>query len=340
MIVNKDEIVGEGWHQKAGGPHAEIHALKQAGDRALGATAYVTLEPCSHHGRTPPCSEALIKAGVSRVVIAMQDPNPLVAGKGMKQLIAAGIQVESGVLQQQAEMLNPGFIKRMSKGLPYVRVKLAMSLDGRTAMSSGESKWITGEQARHDVQRLRARSSAILTGSGTVLADDPSMNVRLSASDLGISDEPDQPLRVVIDNHLSCPQDAKLFCLRGESLVFTASADSLWQKDHVEIIRLTAHRDRIDLTEAMQYLAGREINEVHVEAGSRLCGALLAAELVDEIIIYMAPHIMGDGAKGLFHLPELSEMSQRVDLEIKDIRPIGKDWRITVTPVNTLNKED
>jgi len=338
VVVKNNEIVGEGWHEKAGEPHAEIHALKQAGDKVEGATVYVTLEPCSHHGRTPPCAEALIKAGVSRVVAAMQDPNPQVAGKGLQLLKEAGIEVESGVLEQQAKALNPGFIKRMSKGLPYVRVKLAMSLDGRTAMASGESKWITGEQARHDVQRLRARSSAILTGSGTVLADDPSMNLRLSASELGIEREPEQPLRVVVDNHLSCPQDAKLFGLAGDSLVLTASDSHYWQKEGVEIVQLEAYNQRIDLTEAMQYLASREINEVHVEAGSKLCGALLSAGLVDEMVIYMAAHIMGDGAKGLLHLPELSEMKQRIDLEIKDIRPIGKDWRISVIPKSVIPK--
>jgi len=332
VIVNNGQIVGEGWHRQAGEPHAEIHALKQAGDKAKAAVVYVTLEPCSHHGRTPPCAEALIKAGVAKVVVAMQDPNPLVAGKGLKLLKDAGIEVECGLLEQQANELNPGFIKRMSKGLPYVRVKLAMSLDGRTAMASGESKWITGEQARQDVQRLRARSSAILTGSGTVLADDPSMNLRLSAADLGIECEPQQPLRVIVDNNLSCPQDAKIFSLPGETLVLTASATHHWQKDRVEIMQLEAHNRRIDLKEAMQYLASREINEVHVEVGSQLCGALLSAGVVDEMIIYMAPHIMGDGAKGLLHLPELKAMKQRIDLEIRDIRPIGKDWRITVVP--------
>lgn len=334
VIVNDNQIVGEGWHQQAGEAHAEVHALKQAADKAKGGVAYITLEPCNHHGRTPPCAEALIEAGIAKVIVAMQDPNPLVAGKGLSKLKDAGIEVESGLLEQQANELNSGFIKRMSKGLPYVRVKLAMSLDGRTAMASGESKWITGEQARHDVQKLRARSSAILTGSGTVLADDPSMNLRLSAAELGIECEPRQPLRVIVDNHLSCPQDAKILTLPGETLVLTATGSGHWQKDRVEIVQLEAHQSRIDLKEAMQYLASREINEVHVEAGSILCGALLGAGVVDEMIIYMAPHIMGDGAKGLLHLPELKQMKQRIDLEIKDIRPIGKDWRITVAPVS------
>ena len=340
VIVNKGEIVGEGWHQKAGEAHAEIHALNSAGVLAKDATAYVTLEPCSHHGRTPPCAEALIKAGVMRVVVAMQDPNPLVAGKGLQMLRDAGISVDCNVLEAQAKELNPGFIKRMSKGLPYVRVKLAMSLDGRTAMASGESKWITGAPARLDVQRLRARSSAILTGSGTVLADDPSMNLRLSAADLGIEYEPEQPMRVVVDNHLSCPQNAKLFSLAGSTLVLTAMDAEHWPVNdsaQVERVQIEAHNQRIDLSEAMRFLATREINEVHVEAGSRLCGALLSAGLVDEMIIYMAPHIMGDAAKGLFHLPELSEMKQKLSLEIKDIRAVGKDWRITVVPAALNN---
>jgi len=333
VLVKDDQIVGEGWHLRAGEPHAEINALKQAGENARGATAYVSLEPCSHHGRTPPCADALVNAGVSRVVAAMQDPNPQVSGSGLKRLADAGIETESGLLEQQAKAINPGFIKRMSKGLPYVRAKLAMSLDGRTAMASGESMWITGDAARQDVQKLRARSSAILTGSGTVLADDPSLNVRLTADELGISGEVRQPLRVVVDNHLSSSQDAKMFGLAGKNLVITAAPSSEhWQKDSVEILQLAEQNSRIDLHELMLNLAEREINEVHVEAGSVLCGALLEAGLIDEIIIYMAPHIMGDAAKGLFHLPGLKEMKQRIDLEIKDIRPIGRDWRITVVP--------
>jgi diaminohydroxyphosphoribosylaminopyrimidine deaminase / 5-amino-6-(5-phosphoribosylamino)uracil reductase len=333
VIVKNEQIVGEGWHERAGEPHAEINAIKMAGENAAGATAFVTLEPCSHQGRTPPCADALIKADVARVVAAMQDPNPQVSGSGLKRIADAGIATESGLLEEQAKALNPGFIKRMSKGLPYVRAKLAMSLDGRTAMASGESMWITGDAARHDVQKLRARSSAILTGSGTMLADDPSLNVRLNADELNITGEVRQPLRVVVDNHLSSVQDAKMFGLHGKSLIFTAaSARSHWQKDSVEIVQLAEQPHRVDLHEVMKNLAKREINEVHVEAGSVLCGALLEAGLIDEIIIYMAPHIMGDDAKGLFHLPGLTEMKQRIDLEIKDIRPIGKDWRITVSP--------
>ncbi len=327
VIVINNEIIGEGYHQQAGGPHAEIHALNQAGDKARGATAYVSLEPCSHQGKTPPCADALIDAGISRVVCAMQDPNPLVAGKGLQKLQQAGISTTSGIMQAEAEALNPGFIKRMQTGLPYVRVKLAMSLDGRTAMASGESKWITGEPARADVQKLRARSSVVLTGSGTVLADDPSMNVRISAQELGSELEPHQPLRAIIDSQLKVSTESKIFKQLGETLVFSTQ-----QASHV--ITLAEKQGKLDLLAVLKYLATEhQANEVHVEAGAELCGALLAQQLVDEIVLYMAPHIMGDSAKGLFHLPELQSMNSRIDLEIKEIRPIGKDWRLLVQPV-------
>ncbi len=336
VLVKNGDIIAEGWHEKAGQPHAEINALAAAGDTARGSTAYVTLEPCSHHGRTPPCAESLIAAGVARVVVAMEDPNPQVSGQGLEKLRQAGIDVEYGVLEQQARELNPGFIKRMASGLPWVRVKLAMSLDGRTAMASGESQWITGPEARLDVQKLRARSSAILTGSGTVLADDPSLNLRLSAEQLGIELEPSQPMRVVIDSQMKTPTDAKMFGLPGQVVILTCSEDTLsYDNDKADVVKLTADNSgRVDLAAAMQWLASQEINEVHVEAGSVLCGALLAQQLVDELIIYMAPHIMGNQAKGLFDLPFIHEMSQRLDIQIKDIRPVGKDWRITAVPTN------
>jgi len=331
VIVLDEKIVGEGYHQQAGGPHAEIYALKQAGKKAQDATAYVSLEPCSHTGKTPPCADALINAGVSRVVCAMQDPNPLVAGEGLKKLQLAGIETQAGLLQTEAEVLNPGFIKRMKIGLPFVRVKLAMSLDGRTAMASGESKWITGEQARADVQKYRARSSVVLTGSGTVLADNPSMNVRVSSEELGVlSDmrpvDVHQPIRAIIDSQLKVSSSSKIFEGIGQVLVFSTK-----KAEHV--VTVPEQSGKVDLTACLKILAAEhQANEVHVEAGSELCGALLAQQLVDEIIIYMAPHIMGDSAKGLFHLPGLHEMSARLDLEIKEIRPIGKDWRITVIP--------
>lgn len=332
VIVKNNQVIGEGWHQKAGEPHAEVFALREAGEQAKGATAYVTLEPCSHQGKTPPCADALINAGVVNVVVAMQDPNPLVAGKGLQKLIDAGIAVESGLMEAESRLLNPGFIKRMSQGLPYVRVKLAMSLDGRTAMASGESVWITGEAARADVQKLRARSSAILTGSGTLLMDDPSLNVRLTASDIGGDIEPHQPLRVIFDSQLKTPLDAKTLDLAGDVTILSCCNDNNYPQNNVNVVKLPADGEHVNLQAALKYLAQQQINEVHVEAGSVLCGALLAAQLVDELVIYMAPHLMGDSGKGLFHLPGLDAMSQRVALEIADIRPIAKDWRITATP--------
>ena len=333
VIVLDDEIVGEGFHLQAGGPHAEVLALQHAASKAKNATAYVSLEPCSHQGKTPPCANALIDAGISRVVCAMQDPNPLVAGQGIKKLQDAGISVDCGVLQAEAEALNPGFIKRMKTGVPFVRVKLAMSLDGRTAMSSGESKWITGEAARNDVQRLRARSSVVLTGSGTVLADDPSMNMRISAEELGSSIEPHQPLRAIIDSQLKTSIESKIFKQQGECVVFTTVDESIAKAfSAARVVTLPANKGKVDLEKMLMYLAEQQVNEVHVEAGSELCGALLENQLVDEIVIYMAPHIMGDSAKGLFHLPKLEAMSQRINLDIKEIRQIGKDWRITVLP--------
>ena len=332
VITLNDEIVGEGYHLQAGQAHAEINALQQAGLKAKNATAYVSLEPCSHHGKTPPCSDALIAAGVSRVVCAMRDPNPLVAGQGIKKLEAAGIKVETGVLKAEAEALNPGFIKRMIQGLPFVRVKLAMSLDGRTAMASGESKWITGESARADVQRLRARSSVVLTGSGTVLADNPSMNVRASAKELHCAVEPVQPLRAIIDSELKVSPTSNIFKLNGESVVFTATVDNANDFTTSQLVNLPAKNGKVDLIKVLQWLAEQQANEVHVEAGCELCGALLQLHLVDEIVIYMAPHIMGDSAKGLFHLPGIEEMSQRINLNIKEFRQIGKDWRLTLLP--------
>lgn len=327
VLVQGGEIVGEGWHEFAGGPHAEVNALRMAGERAYGATAYVTLEPCCHHGRTPPCSDALIAAGVSRVVVAMEDPNPQVAGKGLEQLRHAGIEVASGVLTAQAEALNPGFVMRMREGRPFIRSKLAMSLDGRTAMASGESKWITGPAAREDVQRLRARSSAIITGIGTVLADDPQLNVRLE----GVSH---QPLRVVLDPHLSTPASAQIVKTPGKTLIVTASDDKgprqVLEAAGAEVVVLAERADdTIDLAALMALLAEREINEALLETGAILSGAMLHAGLIDELIVYMAPILMGDGARGLFHTPGLEAMADVVPLAISDIRAVGEDWRIT-----------
>jgi len=331
VLVRDNEVVGEGWHMRAGGAHAEVNALSQAGEKARGATAYVSLEPCSHYGRTSPCSEALIKAGVKRVVAAMQDPNPLVAGKGMAQLHEAGIEVSDGLMRVQAEALNSGYIKRMRTGIPWVHCKLAMSLDGRTAMASGESKWITGTAARQQVHRLRARCSAIITGIGTVLADDPSLNVRLD------EEAPDggwiQPVRVVLDPELKIPVNARLLQQDGRTIIVTANPDDQrikpLQDCGAEVLHLPLAEGRIDLAALIAYLGQEQMNEVLLETGATLSGAMLQAGLIDELKIYMAPHLMGGLARGLFDLPGLDKMDQRIDLHISDIRAVGADWCIT-----------
>lgn len=335
VLVKHGQIVGEGWHQRAGTAHAEIHALNAAAEQARGATCYVTLEPCCHQGRTPPCSQALIKAGVSKVIAAMPDPNPQVAGRGLQQLREAGIEVLSGVMQAQAEALNPGFIKRMRDGRPYVRGKMAMSLDGRTAMASGESQWITSADARRDVQALRARSSAIVTGIGTVLADDPSMTVRSAElpSHLPQPETLRQPLRVVVDANLTMPLNAKMLSLPGETLIFTATDDPERQEDlcaaGARVVYLPNREACVDFTQMYRQLAELEINEVHLEAGANLAGAMLQAQLIDELIIYMSPTLMGSHARGLFHLPHLAQLAERIHLDIQDIRAVGNDWRIS-----------
>jgi len=334
VLVRDGEVVGEGWHRRAGGPHAEVVALKQAAERAKGASCYVTLEPCSHHGRTPPCADALIKAGVREVIAAMPDPNPAVSGSGLERLREAGISVRSGLLEQQARALNPGFIRRMSEGRPLLRLKLAMSLDGRTAMASGESQWITGAGARRDVQRLRARSSAIVTGIGTVLADDPSMTVRSEQLGGYPDGELRQPLRVVVDPHLSTPLQAKILQRPGgDTLIATATDDGehaeTLKQAGADVVVLPGSLDTVDLAALMTELGRREVNEVLVETGAVLSGAMLRAGLVDELIIYMAPLLMGDAARGLFHLPGLDTMADRLQLSIDDMRAVGDDWRIS-----------
>ena len=328
VLVRDGQVVGEGWHEYAGGPHAEVNALKAAGQAAAGATAYVTLEPCSHHGRTPPCADALIQAGVARVVAAMKDPNPRVAGEGLARLREAGITVVTGLLEDEAEGLNPGFVKRMRTGVPYLRCKLAASLDGRTAMASGESKWITSDPARRDVHRLRARSSAIMTGIGTVLADDPSLNVRLEGGETGR-----HPLRVILDPRLSTPDTAGMLGLPGETLIATASDDEepreRLEAAGAEVVRLAGGPDAIDLPALMRLLGEREMNEVLLETGATLSGAALRAGIIDELVIYVAPLLMGDAARGLFHLPGLDTLAQRIELDIRDVRAVGRDWRVT-----------
>jgi len=333
VIVQGTERIGEGWHIRAGEGHAEVNALRDAGENIQAATVYVTLEPCSHFGRTSPCSQALIDAGVARVVVAMLDPNPLVAGKGVQQLKDAGIQVESGLLEQQAEALNPGYLKRMRTGQPWVRCKLAMSLDGRTAMASGESQWITSAAAREDVHRLRARSSAILTGSGTVTSDNPSMTARGDEA----AQRSEQPLRVIVDSELKVSPQSAIFREQGTVRIFTLAdcAPNRQKALHdvgAEVVMLPARDSRVDLTAVMHDLAESQVNEVMVEAGAGLAGALLQAKLLDEIIIYMAPILMGDTARGLFQLPGLKSMAQRVPLHIDDVRQVGVDWRFTIRP--------
>ena len=332
LVVNRDQVVGSGWHRRAGEPHAEIHALREAGERARGADVYVTLEPCSHQGRTPPCADALVAAGVRRVVVAMKDPNPLVAGQGLERLRAAGVKVETGLLENQAQALNPGFVRRMGSGLPWLRLKLAASVDGRTAMASGESRWITGAAARQDVQRLRARSSAIVTGIGTVLMDDPAMNVRLNASQLHNVEPVRQPLRVVLDSGLRMSPQARMLGLPGDTLVLTVSEDAERQQAlrdaGAEVVALAAGNERAAPLTVLQELARREVNEVLLECGPTLAGAFVTAGLVDELVLYLAPHLMGDDARGLFRLPGLENMQQRVALQWIDQRSVGNDLRL------------
>lgn len=328
VIAKQGEIIAEGWHQVAGGPHAEIHALSQLDeDGARGADCYVTLEPCGHTGKTPPCADALVKAGIKRAFIAMEDPNPQVAGNGIARLRQAGIEVEVGYLAEQAAQLNRGFFSRMSDNKPYIRSKIAMSLDGRTAMASGESKWITGPEARQDVQKLRAQSCAIVTGIGTVLADDPELTVRPEGWYPQQSVR--QPHRVVVDSQLQIPETAKILAEPGSTTVLTTVEQS---GSVLPIVTLAATDEQVDLVQLHTWLVQQQFNEVLIEAGSVLNGALLQARLIDEIIVYMAPKLMGDSAKGIFHLPALTQMTDTIALTIEDVRAVGQDWRLTLKP--------
>ena len=329
VLVKDKHIIAEGWHIRAGQGHAEVEALKNTND-AQGATAYVTLEPCSHYGRTPPCAEALLKAGVVRVVVAMQDPNPLVAGKGLALLEQAGISVSCGLMRDEAQALNKGFITRMQTGRPYVLSTLAMSLDGRTAMASGESKWITSAHARQDVQKLRAASSAILTGVDTVLADNPSMNVRLQGVDV------EQPVRVILDSSLRTPVTAKLLSLPGRTLILTCSENNnkhqALQQAGANVFHLAADpHGHVDLMAALHFLAEQQINDILVEAGSVLNGALMQQDLIDECVIYMAPSILGSSGRGLFSMPDISMMADKKQLQLLDVRQVGVDLRLRYT---------
>ncbi len=326
LLVKDNKIIAEGWHIRAGQGHAEVEALKKTQD-AQGATAYVTLEPCSHYGRTAPCAEALIKAGVARVVVAMQDPNPLVAGKGLALLKQAGINVTCGVMAAEANELNTGFVTRMQTGKPYIISKLAMSLDGRTAMASGESKWITSTHARQDVQTLRALSGAVLTGVDTVLVDNPSMNVRLQGVDV------EQPMRVILDSSLKTPITAKLLTLPGRTVILTCSEDETkmqaLKQVGAEVYSVAANRQgRLDLEAVLQFLAEQQISDVLVEAGSILNGALMEQGLIDECVVYMAPSILGASGRGLFAMPNVSEMADKKQLQLLDVRKVGVDLRL------------
>lgn len=328
VLVDKiGQVVGEGFHVQAGGPHAEVHALQQAGAKAQGATAYVTLEPCNHQGRTGPCSQALIDAGVASVVYALQDPNPLVAGAGLARLRAAGITVLGPVLPEQALALNPGFIRRMTTGLPWVRCKLAMSLDGRTAMANGESQWITGADARRDVQALRARSCAVVTGVNTLLQDNPSLCVREAA----FNPIQRQPLRVVVDSQLRSPPSARLFQDHGPIMVATTAATAGHALAPWAYTLPATASGQVDLNALLRHLGSMGLNEVLVEAGPTLAGAFLQQGLIDELVVYMAPCIMGSSAKPLVQLP-LVAMSQRLGFSFQRVEPIGQDIKLTAVP--------
>ncbi|MFD1801551.1 bifunctional diaminohydroxyphosphoribosylaminopyrimidine deaminase/5-amino-6-(5-phosphoribosylamino)uracil reductase RibD [Mixta tenebrionis] len=339
VIVRDGEIVGEGWHQRAGEPHAEVHALRMAGERAKGATAYVTLEPCSHHGRTPPCCDALIAAGVSRVVAAMQDPNPEVAGRGLYRLQQAGVEVSHGLMMAEAEALNRGFLKRMRTGFPFVQLKLGASLDGRTAMASGESQWITSPQARQDVQRLRAQCSAILSSSATVLADDPALTVRWQ--ELGADIQADypvenlrQPVRVIVDSRNRVTPQHRLAQQPGETWLARLQSDEnqAWPPG-VRQLQVPALNQRIDLVALMMLLGKQQINHIWVEAGAQLAGALLRAGVVDELIVYLAPKLLGDSARGLCTLPGLERLHDAPAFSFSEVAQVGPDLRLTLRPV-------
>jgi diaminohydroxyphosphoribosylaminopyrimidine deaminase/5-amino-6-(5-phosphoribosylamino)uracil reductase len=337
VLVKEGRIIGEGWHQRLGGPHAEVHAIGQAGAAAAGATAYVTLEPCSHHGRTPPCADALVAAAVARVVVAMADPNPRVGGQGLSRLRAAGIETSVGVLETEAESLNPGFLRRMREGRPWIRLKVASSVDGRTAMKSGESQWITGQPARADVQRLRARSSAIVTGIGTVLGDNPMLTIRPSEmGDIGNATVPErQPCRVILDSRLRLPPEARILGAEGEVVVLCRQ-DSLVAKDRVMALQERGARvaglpvegldQPLSWAEIQRWLGAQTFNEILIEAGPTVAGSALAAGVVDEFWLYQAPTLLGSEGRPVALLP-FDRMSQQFRLQVADQRRIGEDTR-------------
>lgn len=329
VIADGERVIAEGWHERAGGPHAEIVALGAAREPVRGATAYVTLEPCSHQGRTPPCADALIAAGVGRVVYAMRDPNPKVDGGGVAKLAAAGVAVDGGVLEDESRELNPGFISRMSRGRPWVTVKLAASLDGGTALPGGESRWITGAAARDDVQRLRARSSAVMTGSGTVIADDPRLDVRLPGTTR-------QPLRVVLDSSLRTPPGARILAPPGSALVLCTVEDperaQALRAAGAEVAKVAAADGGVDLAAALSLLASRQVNELLVECGAGLAGAFLAAGLVDELLLYVAPTLLGRDARKLADLESPASMAERLRFSIVERQDVGDDLLLRLRP--------
>jgi diaminohydroxyphosphoribosylaminopyrimidine deaminase/5-amino-6-(5-phosphoribosylamino)uracil reductase len=338
VVVRDEAVVGEGFHVRVGEPHAEVTALRAAGAAAAGATVYVTLEPCCHHGRTPPCTQALIDAGVARVVYALRDPNPRVSGAGARHLTQAGIAVERlDAAAPDARALNIGFVKRMATGRPWIRIKLAMSLDGRTALASGESRWITGEAARSDVHRWRARASCILTGRGTVAADNPALTVRLPESEAPSSMR--APWVAIVDSGLNTPVEARLFELHERVVIFTCAAETAraaaLRERGAEIVALPEDvgGHGVDPAALFAALGSREVNEVHVEAGPTLCGRLLETGYVDELVVYMAPQVLGDTARGLFAMGPLASMDERVRLHIREVRHIGTDLRIQALPL-------
>lgn len=337
VLARGAEVVGEGWHKQAGGPHAEVHALQMAGAKAQGATAYVTLEPCSHTGKTGPCADALLAAGVARVVAAVQDPNPQVAGRGLAKLKAAGVEVASDLMAAQAAQINAGFFKRMQTGQPRVFAKIAASLDGKTAMASGESKWITGAAARADVQRLRASACAVVTGIGTVLADDPQLNVRDAKY---LEQLPSQPMRVVLDSGLRFPPSAQMLTTAGRVVILTTTANGE-RKAALEAAgaEVMVFEGALTPSSVLQWLGREQCNNVMLEAGATLNGAFLAADALDEVVLYQAPHVMGSDARGLFNLPALQEMAARKSFTLKDCRAFANDLRLTYLPQKSTPKE-
>jgi len=321
VLAKEETIVGEGWHEKAGAPHAEVIALERAGTRADGATAYVNLEPCGHHGRTPPCADALISKKIARVVAAMRDPNPAARGGG-ERLAAAGIRFEHGLMEDEANELNIGFVSRVTRGRPWVRLKLAATLDGRTALADGRSQWITGPEARRDGHRWRARACAVLTGIGTVKADNPRLTVREVET-------PRQPLRVVVDSRLEIAAEARI--LEGGNVLVFAAVKGKSLKGAENIV-LPNPQGKVDLPKMLEELARRGVNELHVEAGFRLNGSLTREGCVDEFLLYLNPSFLGDTAQGMLDLPPLASLDDRINLRIASLERLGEDLRILARP--------